>query len=157
VKNLAGIKGIDMDKIQLQKFNELNLIKLQCKVMVGCGCYFGFCGNLEHTHLLLNQIITGEFEKGHLYEGFSYVAIGTLIEDKSQKLTINNSYIRDTSDLMRIPIFDDSDLSNDLGGAIIRLLNLVKQAKSNNKGCFYLKPDKTGTFYRKTTWQELYY
>jgi hypothetical protein len=138
-----------MDKIQLQKFNKSNLIELQCKVMVECGCYFGFRRNLEHTHLLLDQIITGEFEKGHLYEGFLYIAIGTLIEDKSQKLTVNNSYIRDTSDLMRIPIFDNSDLSNDLGGAIIHLLNLVKEAKNNKKGRFYLK--------WKTTWQELYY
>jgi hypothetical protein len=86
---------------------------------------------------------TGEFEKGHLYEGFLYVAI----KDKSQKLNIYNSYIRDTSDLMRIPIFDNSDLSNDLGGAIICLVNLVKKAKNNKKGRFYLKPDKTGTFF----------
>lgn len=139
------IKPSDFSKIKLGTFDENDLKQHQLKILVGCGIYFGFRGIGEHTYLTIDMIIQGKFETGHVFEDYDFVGIGSMI-DKSNQLSRTQSYKRDTSNLMRMPIIDNKPESDDFGGSFVRLLNKVKKNKKNleEKNRFYLRPEKDG-------------
>lgn len=121
----------------------------QWKVAVGCGIYFGFRGGREHVSLEIRQIVTGHFEEGHEYEEYEYVGVGHMF-DKTVILGPNTSYLRDTENLMRVPILDYDPTSEDFGGSMLRLVDKVKKSfTSDYAGRLYLKPNDNGKNFTK--------
>ena len=94
-------------------------------MMVGCGIYFGFRGVKEHVALRQDDWHTGVFGPDEPYPGKTYVGIGVLVTDKKQKVTTYDSYLRDTNDIMKIPLLDKND-KNDFAGSILRYLCLLE-------------------------------
>lgn len=145
-RKACRIKPSDFSKIKLGKFDENDLKQHQLKILVGCGIYFGFRGIEEHAYLTNDMIIQGKFEIGHAFEEYDFVGIGSMMIDKSNQLSRTQSYKRDTSNLMRMPILDNDPTSDDFGGSFVRLLNKVMRNKENlaKKNRFYLRPKKDG-------------
>jgi hypothetical protein len=112
----------DAEKIVLSKFNEDDPWQHMMKVMFGCGIYAAFRGSTEHVLFSPLHISIGtyphNFESKHL-AGLQYVAIDTFQADKSNKITVNINYARDTSQVLRFPIIHDDP--NDFGAAVYRL------------------------------------
>ncbi len=109
VKNAAcHLSSAEVEKVkELSKFNEDDPIQHMVKVMFGCGLYAGFRGNAEHTHFNMSMLHFGEYPKNHadpMLAGRKYVSISNF-EDKTNKISVHNSYLRDTSDVLRFPIF----------------------------------------------------
>lgn len=71
------------------------------------GCFFGIRGNEEHSLLTISNVIHGQFEIGHSLQGLSFIGYDKL-QDKSHKLSVTNSWVRDTKNSMRLPIFPDN-------------------------------------------------
>ena len=92
------------------------------KILFGCGVYFGFRGNEEHTSLEASNITFGQFGSRHLYAGYDYFGIDGLV-DKTHRLGFHKSHARDTKDCMRVPVMDNDPKSGDLGGSIKRFLD----------------------------------
>jgi hypothetical protein len=135
-KNKVAVE--DLHKVLLSKFDESIPEQHQMKCLVGCGVYFGFRGVEEHVQLLVEQIVQGVFEPGHKYAGKTYVGIGHLTTDKKRKLTVNTSYLRDTKNIMRIPIVDDYDdpTSDCFASSLLRMLK--KAGKGQRRFyCYY--------------------
>ena len=91
------------------------------KILFGCGLYFGFRGRSEHQDLEKEHIGTGTFQKDHAYGGLPYVSV-RVMNDKTNRITLHNSYLRDTGKLMRIPVLDDNPTSSCFGGSLLRYL-----------------------------------
>ena len=91
------------------------------KILFGCGLYFGFRGRSEHQDLEKEHIGTGTFQKDHAYGGLPYVSV-RVMNDKTNRITLHNSYLRDTGKLMRIPVLDDNATSSCFGGSLLRYL-----------------------------------
>ena len=94
------------------------------KVLFGCGTLAAFRGSAEHVSFSPLHISVGtypsKFESQRL-AGLQYITINTFADDKSNKITVNKSYARDTSEDLRFPIILDDP--NDFGAALLRLYN----------------------------------
>lgn len=93
------------------------------KIAFGCGRDLAFRGNAEHTFLTKEQIVVGVYPddhpdpmlRGQWFVGFKHMNNA----DKTHKLSVHNSYVRET-EMMRLPVnFDDDD---NTGAAIVRYL-----------------------------------
>ena len=100
----------DFSKLSLSKFNERDHRQHAMKCIVACGIFLGFRSITEHLNLAPADIKRGKYEEGHEFEGSEWVGIGSLI-DKAKKLTVHQSYVRDTSDIMKIPVLQGNDPS----------------------------------------------
>ena len=139
----------DRHKVRLSKFDESDPKQHIQKCMVGCGTYFCFRGESEHANLMVDQVIIGDYEPEHEYAGFQFASIGQLVNDKKQKLDANNSWVRDTSNLVRILILDTSDNTNtnDFGASLKRLKQ--KAVPGQTRLRFYSYWNKDGIFFKK--------
>ena len=113
----------------------------QQKVLVGCGIFVGFRGYKEHYHLSLDQIKTGVFPSNHpSHPGLDWCGIDHFPSDKVEKLGLETSHVRNVDEgLGRFPILSDGkkgDISNDFGGALLRLKNKIPDSKKNLR-CIY--------------------
>ena len=82
-----------------------------------------FRGAKEHALLSPKHLENGTFPLDHPVQelaGLPYVAVTCMPDDKSHKLSVNNSYVRDTSNQYRIPIIESDP--NNLGSSIMRYL-----------------------------------
>ena len=82
-----------------------------------------FRGAKEHALLSPKHLENGTFQLDHPVQelaGLPYVAVTCMPDDKSHKLSVNNSYVRDTSNQYRIPIIESDP--NNLGSSIMRYL-----------------------------------
>lgn len=95
------------------------------KVMVGCGIFFGFRGVKEHSFLRQCDWDIGVFGEGQAFPNRRFVGVGTLATDKKHKVSSHEAYLRDTADIMRIPILDMND-PNDFGASVIRYLEKLE-------------------------------
>jgi integrase len=107
--------------------------------MVGCGIYFGFRGVQEHCQLRVQDITIGVFGPDDPYPNRKYVGIGFLVNEKKHKVSTHESYERDTSNIMRIPVLDIND-PNDFAGCIIRYLKKLEPGQV--RMYCYLDPKK---------------
>ena len=126
--------------------------------MVGCGIYAGFRGSTEHAKLSPQHITTGHYPINYgnsQLAGKQWICISTMPNDKSSKLTVNNSYVRDTRETFRFPIIHNDP--KNFGGALLRLMEklspgqermycmpateewMATQKRLGNNGCFYAK------------------
>ena len=100
----------DVEKVRLDIFDENDPVQYWQKIMVGCGIYFGFCGRRsEHASLRQCDSQHGYFETGHAYEGKKFVGISQLKEDKKSNVSTHNNSVKDTEDIMRMPVLDEDD------------------------------------------------
>ena len=111
----------DSDKVCLSTFDEADPLQHIMKVLFGFGIYCGPRGRMEHTKMRVSHIQTGTFEKGHKYEGKTFMGIRSMI-DKKNHLTLHNLYTRDVEELMRMPVLNDDPTSNDFAGSLLRYL-----------------------------------
>jgi hypothetical protein len=125
------VSASDEDKVNLSKFDESDPDQFRKKIMVGCGIYFGFRGAKEHVFLRKSDWITGVFGPSEPYAGKRFVGLGVLVTDKKKKVTTFDSYLRDTTDIMKIPVLDDTD-PNDFGGSVLRYLGLLEDDQVRN-------------------------
>ena len=109
----------DADKVCISAFDESDPRQHTMKILFGCGLYFGFRGRSEHQNLEKEHIGTGIFQKDHAYGGLPYVGV-KVMNDKTNRITLHNSYTRDTGKLMRIPVLDDDPTSSCFGGSLLR-------------------------------------
>ena len=72
------------------------------KMMIGCGIYFGFRENSEHTNFSRNNLERGFFEEGHPLQGEEFYAVRNML-DKTNKLTASNPVVK-SHNSMRIPV-----------------------------------------------------
>ena len=91
------------------------------KVLFGCGIFAGFRGSSEHTYFNVSQVKTGNYPEQYedpQLAGKPYVSIDNL-SDKTNKLSVHNSYLRNCGTSMRFPVnFDDDE---NFGAALVRL------------------------------------
>ena len=117
------LEASEAEKIMLSKFDEDDLYQHMMKIMFGCGLFAAFRGRTEHTMFYISQIKIGQypanFENKEL-AGLKYAAIDHMVNEKTNKITINNSYSRGTSHIMRFPIVEGDP--NNFGGALARLM-----------------------------------
>ena len=93
------------------------------KLMFGFGIYAAFRGIREHQYLSPSHVKLCSFPLNHPLPdlaGTEYIAVTCLPDEKTNKLSVNNSYVRDTSDLLKIPV-DHNDPKN-FGACVIRFL-----------------------------------
>jgi hypothetical protein len=112
----------DADKIDLSMFDEKHPYQHMMKIMYGCGVFCMFRGR-EHANFLVSQVKFGHYPRTFEHAalaGHPYVAISNLT-DKTHILTVNNSYARGTSEVLRFPINEDDPA--DFGGALQRYMN----------------------------------
>ena len=100
----------DFSKLNLSKFKESDHRQHAMKCIVACGIFLGFRSISEHLNLSPSDVMRGEYEEGHEFHGMKWVGVGSLV-DKAQKLTVHQSYVRDTEDLMKIPVLPGNDPS----------------------------------------------
>ena len=72
VNDPMNVGGLD-----LSCFDEEDVLQLMYKTMVGCGIYFGFRGNSEHTTFIRKNLERGIFEEGHPLQGEEFYAVRT--------------------------------------------------------------------------------
>ena len=108
--------------IDLSKFDENDPREHQMKLLVGCGLYYGFRGQVEHTNLEVSNFTHGSFPSNHPFSGYDYFGIDGLL-DKTHQLSLYKDRVRDTKDCMRVPIMDNDPTSSDFGGCIKRYLD----------------------------------
>ena len=93
------------------------------KLLFGFGVMTAFRGAKEHAMLSPKHLQFGNFPLNHPVEelaGVPYVSVICIPDDKSHKLSVYNSYVRDTSNQFRIPIIESDP--NNLGSSIVRYL-----------------------------------
>ena len=144
----------DAEKVCISSFDESDPRQHTMKILFGCGSHFGFRGRLEHHALEREHIGKGTFEKDHLYGGMPYVSV-QVMNDKTNRITLHNPYLRSTGKLMRIPVLDNDPTSSCFGGSLLRYLEKMNpdqrwlhcravdgkhrdtQLKKNLKGFYY--------------------
>ena len=129
------LRAEDVEKISLAKFNENDPIQHMMKVLFGCGLYAGFRGNQEHTFFNIKQINQGHYPEKHEnpdLAGLPYISIDNML-DKTNKLSVHNSYLRQTGNSMRFPCDFDDD--NNFGAALVRLVEKMSPGQT----CIYCK------------------
>ena len=92
------------------------------KVMFGCGIFAGFRGSTEHANFNIGMVTTGTYPEKYEDQdlaGLPYVSISNF-QDKTNKLSVHTSYLRDTQHVLRFPVLADN--SADFGGALVRLV-----------------------------------
>jgi hypothetical protein len=111
----------DADKINLSMFDEKHPYQHMMKIMYGCGVFCMFRGR-EHANFLVSQVKFGHYPRTFehaVLAGHPYVSISNLT-DKTHILTVNNSYARGTSEVLRFPI--NKNNPSDFGGALQRYM-----------------------------------
>ena len=119
-----------MAKIKLSRFDEDNPLQHMMKVLFGCGLMAGFRGCTEHTFFTREQVEFGTYGKNHLPEelrGINYVAI-THMQDKTKKLSVYNSYQRDTGHHLRFPIVEEDP--DNFAASLMRLVGKMSPGQS---------------------------
>jgi hypothetical protein len=102
-------------------FDEKHPYQHMMKIMYGCGVFCMFRGR-EHANFLVSQVKFGHYPRTFEHAalaGHPYVSISNLT-DKTHMLTVNNSYARGTSEVLRFPINEDDPA--DFGGALQRYM-----------------------------------
>ena len=112
----------DMHLIDLAKFDEDDPSQHQMKLLFGCGSEFGFRGEAEHTLACIWMVKFGRFPRGHEWWGYEYVAFVGMC-DKTNKLTLKNTNVRDEEEYHRLPVIEDDP--KNLGASIKRYLEKV--------------------------------
>ena len=108
--------------VDLTVFDENILPDHQKKCQASCGLFLAFRGLKEHAYVLVSQVIEGIFEKGHALEGKPWIGFDNM-SDKSHQLSMTNTMMRKTNNLMRIPV--EIDNINSPGGMLKRYLMKV--------------------------------
>jgi len=78
-------------------------------ILIFNGLYFGLRGQ-DHANLQVKHLAHGNFEEGHEYGEYKWVGL-TNFDDKSHKLSVHQSYLRDHAHTMRLPIITDHPTS----------------------------------------------
>ena len=144
----------DAQRVCISTFDESDPEQHTIKVLFGCGIYFGFRGRGEHHAIEKDHIGEGTFEEGHRFGGMPFVSV-RVMNDKTNKITLHNPYLRDTGKLMRVPILNNDTNSSCFGGCLKRYVekmnkaqrylhcravlndNRPNQIKKGNKGFYY--------------------
>ena len=117
------------------------------KILIGFGMYFAFRGCTEHSNLKVCQVYQGKFEEGHEFAGLPFVGVKDM-QDKTHKLSVHRSYVRDTSTFMRMPVGDvDDKKSNNFGSSLVRYLKKLAPGQEFLY-CHVMKPDRRRSFSR---------
>ena len=132
------MSAAEAEKIVLSKFDESNTEEHIMKLLMGLGIQAAFRGSKEHTLLSIQQFSKGvypsDFEDPAL-AGRDYISIDYMNNaDKTHKLTVNNSYSRNTGPQWRFPVLPEDP--NSLGASIERYLNKCHPHQDR----FYCKP-----------------
>ena len=120
----CSLSMLDVESIDLSKFDEDDPRQHQMKLLFGFGTFGAFRGYKEHHELPTAHIKKGvypsDFEDSNL-AGVDYIGITSIgNSDKTMKVSVHNNYTRDTNDIFRFPIFRD-DPSN-FGASIERYM-----------------------------------
>ena len=138
VKNSGcELSAIDVEKIVLSRFNEKDILQHMTKVLFGCGLYAAFRGSKEHTYFSKSQVSFGKYPENYECQdlaGHPYVAIDNFPDDKTNKISISNSYTREMNNNLRFPIVPE-DPSN-FGGSLARLIKKMAPGQTR----VYCKP-----------------
>ena len=98
----------EQDKVKMYwTVDECDEEIFQGKIMFCNSLHCGIRGQEEQANLKVSDFVRGLFPRGHLYEGLKNIGIGQLL-DKSKRLSVNNSYKRDTRNIFRFPIYPDN-------------------------------------------------
>ena len=119
----CSLSMLDVESIDLSKFDEDDPRQHQMKLLFGFGTFGAFRGYKEHHELPTAHIKKGvypsDFEDSNL-AGVDYIGITSIgNSDKTMKVSVHNNYTRDTNDIFRFPIFRD-DPSN-FGSSIVHV------------------------------------
>ena len=101
------MSAIDVEKIKLELFDEVDDRQHQMKLLFGCGLYAAFRGSSEHTNFCKEQISFGTYPDTYenpVLAGKPFVCIDNFGNDKTKTITCTNSYSHDTSQVLRFPI-----------------------------------------------------
>ena len=131
------LSAIDVEKIVLSRFNEKDILQHMTKVLFGCGLYAAFRGSKEHTYFSKSQVSFGKYPENYECQdlaGHPYVAIDNFPDDKTNKISISNSYTREMNNNLRFPIVPE-DPSN-FGGSLARLIKKMAPGQTR----VYCKP-----------------
>ena len=98
------------------------------KMLFGFGTYAGFRGSIEHHQLMMTNVFSGRypatFEDTDL-AGIPFIGIKEIgNSDKTHKVSVHNSYTRDTKNIFRFPVIH-GDRSN-FGASIQRYLKKIE-------------------------------
>ena len=132
---------------QLHKFNEDDPIQHMLKVMFGCGLYAGFRGSTEHAYFTTEMVSQGHYPQNFedkTLAGKPFVAISNF-QDKSNKLSVHNSYLRDTANILRFKV--NFECPNDFGASLVRLMDKHSPGQKRMY-CFLASEAKKATFCR---------
>ena len=121
----------------LTVFDEKDPEQHVIKLLYGLGRVIG-CRGGEYTNFLVSQILHGEFTEDHDWNGYSWFAINGMT-DKTHKLSVHNPHVRKTKSILRFPILNDGERTNDVGGSIDRYLK--KQGQGQDR--FFCHPMTT--------------
>ena len=113
----------DAEKIVLSRFNEDNPCKHQIKLLFDFGVFTAFQGINEHLNLSPSHIKLCRFPQNHIVPqlaGTEYICVTCIPNDKTNKLSVHQSHVVDTSDLFKIPV-DHSD-PDSFGASVVRFL-----------------------------------
>ena len=142
VKKKNIVLPSDVKKVKLSILDESDPIQHIQKVMTGCGIYFAFRGRDEHSYLRQSDAYRGYFEPEHACAGRKFVGIGGLKTDKKHKVSTHNNYVRDTENIMRIPVLDE-DSPDDFAASFLRYLDKLNDHQE--RMYCYPDPKKSGT------------
>jgi hypothetical protein len=106
-------------------------------MLVGCSINYGFRGVAEHTKLLKKDVENGIFGQNEPYPGLKWVGVGAMVNYKGNTVSTHDSYVRDTTNIMRLPVFDETNL-NDFAASMLRYIKKLDPAQER----FYCFPNK---------------
>ena len=93
------------------------------KCLIVLGAFFGMRGSQEPTFLKKSQFSFGRFEDSHpSFPGKDFIALDYMDEDKTHKLNVVNSRLREI-ERYRLPILSDGktgNVKNYAGGCLAR-------------------------------------
>ena len=127
----CALEANNANKVQLGLFDERDPRQHQMKLAFGFGRDLAFRGCQEHVYLTREQIQKGVYPQDHPDEelrGNWFVGVQYMNNsDKTQKLSVHHSYVRET-ETMRLPVNFEDD--NNLGASVIRYLAKLSPGQS---------------------------
>ena len=115
------------------------------KCLVVLGAYLGMRGSQEPTFLKRSQFSFGRFEEQNpSFHGKEFIALEYMDEDKTNKLNVANSHLREI-ERCRLPVLSngkDGDVKNDAGGCLARFYKKLPDSKNDR---FFLRIKKDGS------------
>ena len=130
----SRLASAESDKLDLSKVNEEDPREHLMKIGFGCRMFWAFRGRDEYVNLSRSTFSEGVFNEKHPFAGQPFVALKFIGNEKTHKLSVHASYLRDTTNIMRAPINHDDP--RDFGASLLRLF----QKMASNQDRIYCQP-----------------